>query len=345
MVPIGLLTKCSPRFTKYKDECGILPICYNPLIGYVSFCTNWSILVRVERMNINQVVAYFRSLQDDICEALSKIDGTSFVHDAWRENDVRYGDTRIIEGAVFEKGGVNFSYIEGNSLPRAALEHMPHITDTSFIATGVSLVIHPHNPFVPTSHMNVRFFVTNRNEQPLWWFGGGFDLTPVYPFDEDCIHWHKTAKEALHPWQCYDEFKDWCDNYFYLPHRDETRGIGGIFFDRLCDERGWSWQQCFACTQAVGNAYLDAYLPIAERRKDTTFDNQHKAFQALRLGRYVEFNLLYDRGTSFGLQAKGRTESILMSLPPHTTWRYNYQPQAGSPEAALAQYLKPRKWV
>lgn len=299
-------------------------------------------------VDVAAVTRYLKDLQNTICAELSAEDGNRFVSTQWQDHPNRYGDTRIIEGEVLEKGGVNFSYVAADSLPQAALEQMSDsVFSNPFIATGVSLVMHPYNPFVPTSHMNVRFFTVDTDQAPVWWFGGGFDLTPVYPFDDDCVHWHKVAKRTLDPFGegCYKKYKAWCDRYFYLPHREEMRGIGGIFFDKLGGENGWSWTRCFDCMKAVGDAYLEAYLPIVARRKDTPFSEQHKIFQKIRRGRYVEFNLLYDRGTRFGLQSKGRTESILMSLPLEAMWCYDFQPAPESEEARLKHYLQPREWV
>jgi coproporphyrinogen III oxidase len=249
-------------------------------------------------------------------------------------------------GAVFEKGGVNFSHVKGSALPASATAHRPELAGRAFEAMGVSLVIHPHNPYVPTSHANVRFFIAEKpGEAPVWWFGGGYDLTPYYGFDEDCIHWHQTARDACAPFgeDVYPRYKRWCDDYFFLKHRNEPRGIGGLFFDDL-NEGGF--ERCFGFLQAVGNSYVDAYRPIVARRKRLPYGERERDFQLHRRGRYVEFNLVYDRGTLFGLQTGGRTESILMSLPPEVRWGYNWQPEPGSPEAGLTEkYLKPREWV
>ena len=256
------------------------------------------------------------------------------------------GRTRVLkDGKVFEQAGVNYSRVTGDTLPASATAHRPELVGRSWTATGVSLVIHPWNPHVPTSHANVRYFEADKQgEEPVWWFGGGFDLTPFYPVDEDCVHWHSVARDLCAPFgaDVYPRYKQWCDEYFYLKHRNETRGIGGLFFDDL-NEGGF--ERCFAFQQAVGNGFLDAYLPIVERRKYTPYGEREREFQLYRRGRYVEFNLVYDRGTLFGLQSGGRTESILMSLPPRVRYEYGYVPDAGSAEARLAEYLKPRDWI
>lgn len=295
---------------------------------------------------IRDVSAYLTDLQDRLCQAFEASDGRARFHqDAWDRPEGGGGRTRVIEnGQVFEKGGVNFSHVHGQALPPAASARRPELAGRSFQALGVSVVMHPVNPFVPTSHANVRFFIAEKDgEPPVWWFGGGFDLTPVYPFDEDCQDWHQTAKDICAPFgqTVYAEHKRWCDEYFYLRHRQETRGIGGLFFDDLND---WSFERCLAYMKAVGDGYLAAYRPIVERRKDMAFGQREVDFQRYRRGRYVEFNLVFDRGTLFGLQSGGRTESILMSLPPVAHWRYDYQPEPGSREAGLADYLKPRDW-
>ena len=297
------------------------------------------------------VKQFLMSLQDDICTQLELADGkASFEQDAWQrqpgERLAGGGRTRVMtNGAVFEQGGVNFSHVTGQEMPASATAHRPELAGRSFEAMGVSLVMHPHNPYVPTSHANVRFFIAEKEgEEPIWWFGGGFDLTPFYPFEEDCIYWHNTAKEICSPFgeEVYSEHKAWCDKYFYLPHRDETRGIGGLFFDDL---NQWEFEQCFAYMKAVGAGYTQAYLPIVDRRKTTSYGMRERQFQLYRRGRYVEFNLVFDRGTLFGLQSGGRTESILMSMPPMARWEYGYQPEAGSAEAKLYEhYLKPREW-
>ena len=250
------------------------------------------------------------------------------------------------EGETFEQAGVGFSHVYGEQLPKSATAHRPELAGRSYQAMGVSLVIHPLNPYLPTSHANVRFFVAEKaGEEPVWWFGGGYDLTPYYGFEEDCVHWHQVAFDACKPFgdDVYPRYKQWCDDYFYLKHRDESRGVGGLFFDDL-NEGGFD--RCFAFMQAVGNSYTDAYLPILERRRDTPWGERERAFQLYRRGRYVEFNLVFDRGTLFGLQSGGRTESILMSLPPLVRWEYNWQPDKGSAEQALyTQFLPPRDWL
>ena len=295
---------------------------------------------------ITDVSTYLTDLQDRLCQAFEHCDGQAIFHqDAWDRPEGGGGRTRVMEnGQVFEKGGVNFSHVHGAALPPAASARRPELAGRRFQALGVSVVMHPVNPYVPTSHANVRFFIAEKDgEPPVWWFGGGFDLTPVYPFDEDCRDWHQTARALCQPFgdRVYDEHKRWCDEYFHLRHRQETRGIGGLFFDDLND---WGFERCLAYMKAVGDGYLAAYEPIVERRKATPFGSREVDFQRYRRGRYVEFNLVFDRGTLFGLQSGGRTESILMSLPAVAHWRYDYQPEPGSPEARLADYLKPRDW-
>lgn len=298
--------------------------------------------------DINQVIAFFHKLQDNICQTLEMVDGKgSFVEDNWQREQGGGGRTRVMtDGTVFEQGGVNFSHVFGDSMPASATAHRPELAGRSFQACGVSLVMHPRNPHVPTSHANVRFFIAEKDgEEPIWWFGGGFDLTPFYPFVEDVKHWHQVARDVCLPFgeQVYPKYKNWCDDYFFLKHRNETRGVGGLFFDDL---NHWPFEQCFAFTQAVGNAYLDAYVPIVERRKQTSYSDAQRQFQLYRRGRYVEFNLVYDRGTLFGLQTGGRTESILMSMPPLARWEYDFKPQPGSPEHQLyTEYLRPRNWL
>jgi len=287
-------------------------------------------------------------LQDSICSELEDIDGKKlFVEDTWQRPEGGGGRTRVLtDGAVFEQGGVNFSEVQGDSLPTSATAQRPELTGRSFRAMGVSLVMHPHNPYAPTAHANVRFFVAEKEgEEPLWWFGGGYDLTPYYGNDEDCISWHQTAKAACTDFgaDAYPRFKQWCDDYFYLKHRNESRGIGGLFFDDLNE---WGFAKSFAFMQSVGNSFTHAYSPIVTRRKDTVFTEHERDFQLYRRGRYVEFNLVYDRGTLFGLQTGGRTESILMSLPPLVKWRYNWSPEKGSAEEKLySHYLKAKNWV
>ena len=298
---------------------------------------------------IAKVKQYLLSLQADICTQLEALDGKGkLIADNWqKEGGSGSGITRVLaDGAVFEQAGVNFSMVHGDNMPASATALRPELAGRSFSALGVSLVIHPHNPYAPTSHANVRFFIAEKSgEKPIWWFGGGFDLTPYYGFDEDCIFWHQSAKNACDAFGegLYSKYKKCCDEYFYLPHRDEQRGIGGLFFDDL-NEGGFD--ACFAFMQSVGNSYITAYKPIIEKRKDTAFTQRERQFQLYRRGRYVEFNLIYDRGTLFGLQSGGRSESILMSLPPLVRWEYQYQPKAASPEAKLYDYyLKPKEWI
>ena len=299
-------------------------------------------------MNIQQVRDYLIYLQNDICNQLEQEDGQAkFQEDLWEHNVNGGGITRVIkDGKVIEKGGVNFSHVNGFTMPEAILNKKPELKGYTVQAMGVSLVIHPINPFVPTSHANVRlFYATKENAKPIWWFGGGYDLTPYYPFEEDCVYWHKTAQECCQDFgeNVYEKYKKWCDDYFYLPHRQETRGIGGLFYDYV---NHWDFETCFKFMQSVGNSYVKAYRPIMHKRKQTPFSNQHKNFQMLRRGRYAEFNLIYDRGTHFGLQSNGRTESILMSLPPTVKWEYDFKPEPGSEEEQLyLYYLKPRKWI
>ena len=302
----------------------------------------------VNTPDIAAVRAYLLDLQERICAELAAEDeGKGFREDAWQRPEGGGGRTRVLEdGAVFEKAGVNFSEVSGNRLPPSATAQRPELAGRGFQALGVSLVIHPRNPYVPTSHANVRFFVAELDgHAPVWWFGGGFDLTPYYGFREDAVQWHRTAWEACAPFGpgVYPRFKRWCDEYFYLKHRNEPRGIGGLFFDDLNE---WGFDDCFAFTRSVGDHFPLAYLPIVRRRKDTAFGDRELAFQHYRRGRYVEFNLVYDRGTLFGLQSGGRTESILMSLPPRVSWRYDWQPEPGSPEAELYEtFLKPQDWI
>lgn len=294
------------------------------------------------------VKSYLLGLQDRICDQLEQADGGGkFKHDSWIREEGGGGQSRVMtEGCVIEKGGVNFSHVTGKEMPASATAHRPELAGRSFEAMGVSLVIHPNNPYVPTSHANVRFFVAEKEgEDPVWWFGGGYDLTPYYGNEEDCRHWHQTAKEACQPFgdHVYGDYKKWCDEYFYLKHREEPRGVGGLFFDDL-NELGF--EQSFALMQSVGDSYTKAYCPIVERRKDQKFGDREKQFQLYRRGRYVEFNLVWDRGTLFGLQTGGRTESILMSLPPLVRWEYDYQAEAGSAESELTdKYLQPQDWV
>ncbi|MFA6036574.1 MAG: oxygen-dependent coproporphyrinogen oxidase [Legionellales bacterium] len=295
---------------------------------------------------LDTIKNYFLKLQDSICHGIEAIDGKTFIQDDWKRELGGGGRTRVIQGNVIEQGGVNFSHVYGNELPKAATLARPELAGCSFQALGVSLVLHPHNPYVPTTHMNVRFFIAEKpNQAPVWWFGGGFDLTPYYPNREDCVHWHQTARTLCEPYgeNVYSRFKKWCDDYFYIKHRQEARGIGGLFFDDLNE---WEFERCFSFTQALGDNFLGAYVPILNKNKKRTFGERERAFQCYRRGRYVEFNLVYDRGTLFGLQSGGRTESILMSLPPVVHWHYQYQPEPGSPEAELYQtYLPAQDWV
>ena len=292
------------------------------------------------------VEAWLRGLQDRICAAIEALDGSArFVEDTWTRPEGGGGRTRVLrEGAVFEQAGIGFSRVEGARMPASATAHRPELAGKSWVATGVSLVFHPRNPYVPTTHMNVRVFRAEGEGATVWWFGGGYDLTPYYVFEDDARHWHATARDACAPFgaEVYPAHKRWCDEYFFLKHRNETRGIGGVFFDDL---NRWDFDTCFAYQRAVGDSFLAAYTPIVERRRDTPWGERERAFQLYRRGRYVEFNLVWDRGTLFGLQSGGRTESILMSLPPLVRWEYGYQPEPGSAEARLAEYLKPREWL
>ncbi|MDH5778231.1 MAG: oxygen-dependent coproporphyrinogen oxidase [Gammaproteobacteria bacterium] len=295
----------------------------------------------------NEVKTYLLGLQDSICKALSDEDGQAFVEDEWQREEGGGGRSRVLEdGNLFEKAGINFSHVFGPGLPASATAHRPELAGRSFQAMGVSLVIHPRNPNIPTSHANVRFFIAEKEgADPVWWFGGGFDLTPYYAVEEDVRHWHSVSKQACDPFgdDVYAKYKKWCDEYFFLKHRNEPRGVGGLFFDDLNE---WGFEKSFAFMQSVGDHYIPAYLPIVQKRKDMDYTEQQREFQLYRRGRYVEFNLVYDRGTLFGLQTGGRTESILMSLPPLVTWRYDWQPEVGTAEAELYEkYLKPRDWV
>lgn len=294
------------------------------------------------------VKAYLLDLQDRICTALAGEDGgASFQEDSWVRAEGGGGRSRVIaNGVVIEKGGVNFSHVHGTQMPASATAHRPELAGRSFEAMGVSLVIHPHNPYVPTSHANVRFFIAEKEgAAPVWWFGGGYDLTPYYGNEADVIHWHQTAKDACDPLgeHLYPKFKTWCDEYFFLKHRGEARGVGGLFFD---DYNAESFEHSFAVMRAVGDSYIPAYVPIVNARKAMAFTERERDFQLYRRGRYVEFNLVYDRGTLFGLQTGGRTESILMSLPPLVRWEYNWQPEPGSAEAELYEkFLPHRDWL
>lgn len=298
---------------------------------------------------IEQVEKYLLNLQNDICEEFGGLDTkSSFDKDVWEREDGRgSGITRVItNGSLFEKGGVNFSIISGDNMPKSATELRPELAGRNYTALGISLVLHPENPFIPTTHANVRFFIAeNEEEEPLWWFGGGFDLTPYYGFEEDAIHWHKIASKACEPFgeKVYEKYKKWCDDYFYLSHRDEQRGIGGLFFDDL-NEGGFD--SCFEFMKSIGNHFVEAYKPIVLKRQETPYTEKQKDFQLFRRGRYVEFNLVQDRGTLFGLQSGGRTESILMSLPPKVKWIYQFNISPNSEEEKLTNYyLKPRDWI
>ncbi len=300
------------------------------------------------KVDFQSVRDYLSGLQDSICAELQAEDGLgTFRQDGWERAEGGGGLTRILEsGAVFEKAGVAFSHVEGSTLPQTASSRHPHLAGKPWSAVGVSLVIHPKNPFVPTSHANVRFFVADPlGPEPAWWFGGGWDLTPYYGFEEDAVHWHRVAREAVSPFgeDLHPRFKKWCDDYFYLKHRGEPRGIGGLFFD---DFQELGFDGSFALLRSVGDAYIRAYRPIVALRKGTPYGEREREHQLRRRGRYVEFNLLLDRGTHFGLQSGGRTESILMSLPPLVRWDYGAAPAPGSPEARLVDYfLKPRDWL
>ena len=337
-------------------------------------------------MNFNVVTDYLQGLQNRIVEALELVDGKNFMHDSWQRPEGGGGASCVLEeGNVLERGGVNFSHVMGDKLPPSASTGRPELAGRSFEAAGLSLVLHPRNPFAPTVHMNIRFFVAPPSKlqsakyqgtsqgandaatrhtiedrsgaaeenntgaaletQPIWWFGGGMDLTPYYGFEEDAVHFHRTCRDALAVFDgsLYPRFKKWCDEYFYLKHRKEPRGVGGVFFD---DFNELGFEQSFAVMRAVGDAFLNAYLPILQRRKYTPYSEHERDFQAYRRGRYVEFNLVYDRGTLFGLQSNGRTESILMSLPPIVKWRYDWKPATGSPEAKLySDFLVNRDWL
>lgn len=302
----------------------------------------------MQHVDIQLVKQYLLNLQEEICKQLAAVDGgAEFIRDEWAREEGGGGISRVIkDGHVFEKGGVNFSHVTGSNMPASATAHRPELAGRSFQAMGVSLVLHPHNPHVPTSHANVRFFIAEKEgEAPVWWFGGGYDLTPYYLYDEDAIFWHQTAKEACEPFgaNVYGEYKKWCDDYFYLKHRGEARGVGGLFFDDL-NKQGF--EKSFALMQSVGNSFTKAYIPIIQKRKDTPYTEAQRDFQLYRRGRYVEFNLVFDRGTLFGLQSGGRTESILMSLPPIVKWDYQWAPEEGSFEDRIYEVLRnPKDWV
>ncbi len=298
--------------------------------------------------DIAAVKSYLLGLQEKICSALEQEEGTTrFGSDTWQRAEGGGGVSRILsDGNVFEKAGVGFSHITGASLPPSATAHRRDLAGRPYEALGVSLVVHPRSPYVPTTHANVRFFIAGAGTaNPLWWFGGGFDLTPYYGFTEDAVHWHRTARSAVEPFgaELYPRFKRWCDDYFFLKHRNEARGIGGLFFD---DFNELGFERSFALMRSVGDHVLPGYQPIVDRRKATPYGDRERQFQLYRRGRYVEFNLVWDRGTLFGLQSGGRTESILMSLPPLVRWDYNWQPEPGTPEAGLyADFLVRRDWV
>jgi coproporphyrinogen III oxidase len=291
--------------------------------------------------------AWFTGLQDRIVARLEAIDGGAFRRDEWKRDEGGGGVSRMIEGsAVLERGGVLFSHVTGDRLPASATAHRPELAGRAWEALGVSLVLHPRNPYAPTVHLNVRFFIARKAaEQEIWWFGGGMDLTPYYGFAEDAVHFHRSCKDALAPFgdEVHPRYKKWCDEYFFLKHRNEPRGIGGIFFDDL-NEGGF--ERCLALTQSVGDHFLPAYEPILARRKDTPYGERERDFQLYRRGRYVEFNLVWDRGTLFGLQSSGRTEAILLSMPPLAQWRYSWKPAPGTPEAALySDFLTAKDWL
>ena len=298
--------------------------------------------------DITRVIEYLTSLQDSITDSIKKHDPEAeLTQDSWDRDEGGGGRSRVFKGGkVFEQAGVNFSHVFGDKLPPSATANRPALAGRGFQAMGVSLVFHPHNPYVPTTHCNVRFFIAEKEgEEPVWWFGGGFDLTPYYANMDDCVHWHQTAKNACDPFggDHYEKFKKWCDEYFYLKHRQEPRGIGGLFFD---DYNEQNFEHSFAFTQSVGDSFLQAYEPILTTRKDIPYGERERQFQLYRRGRYVEFNLVFDRGTLFGLQSGGRVESILMSLPPNVRWEYDWSPEPGSPEAELYEiYLTDRDWL
>ncbi len=299
---------------------------------------------------------YLLALQTKLCQSLQVFETKTFLIDEWQRPHANAGITGsgitciLRDGQVFESAGVNFSHVFGDKMPASATAHRPELAGRKFEALGISSVIHPRNPHVPTSHLNVRFFIAHKeNEEPIWWFGGGFDLTPYYPYEEDAVYWHQIARKACSPFggQIYPAYKKWADEYFYLPHRQETRGIGGLFFDDLnTTVWGWDFSQCLAFLSSVGNHFWPAYGPIVQKRHQQAFTEQMRDFQLYRRGRYVEFNLVYDRGTLFGLQSGGRTESILMSLPPKVCFEYQYKPIPGSHEAQLYdRFLKPQEWL
>jgi coproporphyrinogen III oxidase len=301
----------------------------------------------IDSADASAVKTYLNELQDRITAAVEKIDSVQFRRDSWARPEGGGGESRVLsDGAVFERAGVSVSHVFGEKMPPSASNQRPEIAGAPFEAMGLSLVFHPRNPHVPTTHCNVRFLVARPVSGPeVWWFGGGFDLTPYYPCDEDVLHWHRCARDACQPFgtDVYEKYKAWCDRYFFLPHRNETRGVGGLFFDDL---NAGGFSRCFAFQRSVGEHFLPAFLPILERRKDQPYGDRERQFQLYRRGRYVEFNLVYDRGTLFGLQSRGRTESILMSLPPIVRWEYDWHPAPGSPEARLYEnFLRPRDYL
>jgi len=302
----------------------------------------------MDKPDLQLVQAYLQDFQNNLCAALEIEDGAEhFREDIWDRPEGGGGSTRVItNGAVIEKGGVNYSSVHGGTLPPSATEQRPELAGCDFQAAGVSAVIHPNNPYVPTAHVNVRFFIAEKEDaDPVWWFGGGFDLTPYYGFEEDCIHWHQMAKQACDPFgkEVYARYKKWCDDYFYIKHRNEPRGIGGLFYDDLNE---WGFDKCFKFTKSIAEHFMLAYIPIISRHKTTPYTENEKQFQLYRRGRYAEFNLVYDRGTTFGLQSGGRTESILMSLPPQANWLYNWHPQPNTEEEKLYEdFLKPKDWL
>ena len=301
----------------------------------------------IDSADASAVKGYLNELQDRITASIEKLDSVKFRRDAWVRPEGGGGESRILsDGAVFERAGVSVSHVFGEKMPPSASIQRPEIAGAPFEAMGLSLVFHPRNPHVPTTHCNVRFLIARPAGGPeVWWFGGGFDLTPYYPYDEDVLHWHRCARDACQPFgtDVYEKYKAWCDRYFFLPHRNETRGVGGLFFDDL-NEGGFN--RCFAFQRSIGEHFLPAFLPILERRRDLPYGDRERQFQLYRRGRYVEFNLVYDRGTLFGLQSRGRTESILMSLPPIVRWEYDWHPAPGSPEARLYEdFLRPRDYL
>jgi coproporphyrinogen III oxidase len=302
---------------------------------------------KLDTADASAVLSYLNELQDRITASVEKLDSVKFRRDAWIRPEGGGGESRVLsEGAVFERAGVSVSHVFGEKMPPSASNQRPEIAGAPFEAMGLSLVFHPRNPYAPTTHCNVRFLIARPAAgEAVWWFGGGFDLTPYYPYDEDVLHWHRSARDACQPFgtDVYEKYKAWCDRYFFLPHRNETRGIGGLFFDDLNDG---GFSRCFAFQRSVGDQFLPAFLPILQRRKDQPYGDRERQFQLYRRGRYVEFNLVLDRGTLFGLQSRGRTESILMSLPPIVRWEYDWQPAPGSPEARLYEnFLRPRDYL